>query len=106
MWEVSKFGDNLVLYNQIKAPETSESITKIAKESEVISTVSREIKVYTEEYHLNQVPDEIREFIRKIEFNETRNYVKKVVKKYFAYSNRSRKIRLVNLNPDRAASID
>jgi len=66
LWEVSKFDDNLILYNQIKAPEISESITEIAKGSEVINTVSREIKVYTEEYHLNQVPDEIKEFYEKV----------------------------------------
>jgi len=66
LWEISIFSNDLVIYNQLKSPDTSESITKIARGSEVINTVSREIKVYTEEFHLNQVPDGIKESYERV----------------------------------------
>jgi len=56
LWEVSKFANGTLLFNQLKSPETSESITKISRRSEIVQKVSREIKVYTEEDHLDGLP--------------------------------------------------
>jgi predicted transport protein len=58
LWEISKFDNGTLLFNQLKSPETSESITKISPRSEIVQKVSREIKVYTEEDHLNNLPNE------------------------------------------------
>ena len=58
LWEISKFANGTLLFNQLKSPETSESITKISPRSEIVQKVSREIKVYTEEDHLNGLPNE------------------------------------------------
>jgi predicted transport protein len=58
LWEVSKFENGALLFNQLKSPETSESINKISSRSEIVQKVSREIKVYTEEDHLNGLPNE------------------------------------------------
>jgi len=58
LWEVSKFENGTLLFNQLKSPETSESITKISPRSEIVQKVSREIKVYTEEDHFNGLPNE------------------------------------------------
>jgi predicted transport protein len=58
LWEVSKFENGTLLFNQLKSPEMSESITKISPRSEIVQKVSREIKVYTEEDHLNGLPNE------------------------------------------------
>src|SRR4030066_220813 len=58
LWEVSKFENNTLLFNQLKSPETSESITKISQRSDIVQKVSREIKVYTEEDHLSGLPNE------------------------------------------------
>lgn len=59
LWEISKFTNGTLLFNQLKSPETSESITKISPRSEVVQKVSKEIKVYTEEDHLNGLPAEV-----------------------------------------------
>ena len=58
LWEVSKFENGTLLFNQLKSPETSESITKISQRSDLVQKVSREIKVYTEEDHLSGLPNE------------------------------------------------
>ena len=64
LWEISKFSNETLLFNQLKSPETSESITKITPKSEIVQKVSREIKVYTEEEHLNGLPNEVVELYR------------------------------------------
>ena len=58
LWEVSKFANETLLFNQLKSPETSESITKVSPRSDIVQKVSREIKVYTEEDHLSGLPNE------------------------------------------------
>jgi predicted transport protein len=58
LWEVSKFENGTLLFNQLKSPEMSESITKVSPKSEIVQKVSREIKVYTEEDHLSGLPNE------------------------------------------------
>ena len=59
LWEVTRYLHNIILFNQIKSPDKSESITKISR-SEVIDRVSREVQAYTEDYHLNHTTDAIR----------------------------------------------
>lgn len=66
LYEVSKFENDTVLFNELKSPETSESINKISKQSETVKEVSREIKVHTEEEHLLNMPDEIKDFYGEI----------------------------------------
>jgi predicted transport protein len=58
LWEVSKFANDTLLFNQLKSPEMSESITKVSPRSEIVQKVSREIKVYTEGDHLSGLPNE------------------------------------------------
>ena len=66
LWEVSKFENGTLLFNQLKSPETSESITKVSPRSEIVQKASREIKVYTEEDHLNELPNEIIELYQAL----------------------------------------
>jgi predicted transport protein len=42
------------LFNQIQAPQTSESISTVTHKSEVIRRVSQEVKVYSEQSHLDK----------------------------------------------------
>jgi predicted transport protein len=51
LWEARKYDNGTVLYNQIVAPDASESIKSITKRSPVIQKVGREIKVYSEDDH-------------------------------------------------------
>ncbi len=86
LWEVKKYENNTVLFNQLKSLETSESITKISSKNSVIRKVNKEIKVYTEERHLQKMPEEIvaiyeelKERIlnlgENIEIRPTKNYI-------------------------------
>ena len=59
LWEISKYQNNLIQYNRLKSPETSESINKISKSSEIVDKVTEEVKVYTEEDHLKSADKEI-----------------------------------------------
>lgn len=59
LWEISKYENNTILFNQLKSPEISESITKISQKNDVVQRVSREIKVYTEEDHLQGMPEDV-----------------------------------------------
>ncbi len=70
LWEVSKYDNDLVQYIRLKSPETSESINKISKKSEIIKNVSEEVKVYIEEDFLSVCSDEI-----KTPYNELKNKV-------------------------------
>lgn len=54
LWEVKQYSNKTVLFNQIKSPEKSESITKISPKSELVRSVSQEVKEYTEEFHLER----------------------------------------------------
>ena len=64
LWEISKFANGTLLFNQLKSPETSESITKVSQRSEIVQKVNREIKVYNEEDHLTGLPNEAVELYR------------------------------------------
>jgi predicted transport protein len=66
LWEISKFANGTLLFNQLKSPETSESITKVSPRSDIVQKVSREIKVYREEDHLNGLPSEIVELYQEL----------------------------------------
>lgn len=58
LWEVSNYENGLFQYDRLKSPETSESIRKISKKSEIVEKVSEEVKVYTEEDFLSACSDE------------------------------------------------
>lgn len=51
LWEVKKYDENLVFFNQMRASEKSESIKTISK-SKDIERVSREVKQYSLEDHI------------------------------------------------------
>lgn len=50
LWKVNKFNNETILYDQIEASNTSESINKISK-NKVIENVTREIKKHTIDDH-------------------------------------------------------
>jgi hypothetical protein len=58
LWEISKFANDTLWFNQLKSPETSESITTVSSKSEIVQKVSKEIRFYTEEDHLSVLPNE------------------------------------------------
>jgi predicted transport protein len=66
LWEVSKFENGTMFFNQLKSPETNESITKITSRGGIVQEVSREIKVYAEEDHLSGLPNEVNELYQEL----------------------------------------
>jgi predicted transport protein len=63
LWEVHKYKNNIVIFNEIKPLQTTESISTIAKTSKnpEVKRVSQEIRVYTEEDLLKVCNDEIKD---------------------------------------------
>ena len=65
LWEISKFDNDTVMYNQIRTSGSQESIKTISQQNEAISVVSKEIKVFTEDDNLIKASDETKELYEK-----------------------------------------
>ena len=62
LWEIKSFECNIIVLNPIKKSHSAPSIKQIqAKEDSNIDKVVKEIKVYTEESHLEDKSDEVKE---------------------------------------------
>lgn len=61
LWEVKKYKDNVVNYNQIKTAGSVESVKIISRQNQDVNKVTKEIKVYTEAEHLAIASDTITE---------------------------------------------
>lgn len=57
LWEIKRYSNNSIIYNQIKTSGAQESIKTISKQDETIEKVSKEIKVYTEQELLVKAND-------------------------------------------------
>ncbi len=66
LWEVKRYGNRSVNYNQIQTGGAKESVKTISKQNEQIEVVSREIKVYTEQEHIDRAIDEIKELYQRV----------------------------------------
>lgn len=66
LWEVIRYENDTVLFNQLKAPKSSESITKVSSKSEIVKKVTDEVKVYTEEDHLKTTSDDVNELYNEL----------------------------------------
>lgn len=78
LWEVKRFSNDTMYFNPIKASRTSASINTIATTSEVVSSVSKEVKVITEEMHFEngsqetvELYNKFKEFILSLNTNMT-----------------------------------
>jgi len=66
LWEVKRYENDTVSYEQIQKTGAQESIKTISKTDKNVDAVAREIKVYTEEEHLSNVTEEIKELYEKL----------------------------------------
>jgi predicted transport protein len=102
LWEVKRFENNTVSYEQIQKSGAQESIKTISKTDHTIDNVAKEIKVYSEEEHLENANEEIKELYEKIK-NAILNFDNievKPKKKYIAFvSGRN----VVDIHPQRKA---
>jgi predicted transport protein len=65
LWEVKQYENGIVSINQIKKSNAAESIKAITDKNKDLQEISKEIKVYTEDDHLNGKPDETIELYEK-----------------------------------------
>jgi predicted transport protein len=66
LWEIRQFSNCTISFNQVVTKGSVESIKTIAKGSEEIEVVSKEIKVYSEDDHLANGTDETNELYNKL----------------------------------------
>lgn len=61
LWEIRRYNNQTVNYNQIKTSGAQESVKTISRQDEAIEKVTKEIKVYTEDEHLEKGTEETKE---------------------------------------------
>jgi len=62
LWEIKHFENDVIVINQIKKSKSAPSIKQVQQnDNSEISKVSKEIKVYTEEDHLQSKNDDVKE---------------------------------------------
>ena len=61
LWEIKKYENSTVSYEQIQKAKAQESIKTISKTDQKTANVIKEIKVYSEDEHLKNVNEEIKE---------------------------------------------
>ncbi|CEQ15099.1 DUF5655 domain-containing protein [Paraclostridium sordellii] len=93
LWEVKRFSNDTISFNNIKPSKTAESINTIANTNEQIKTVSKEVVVYTEEEHINNSSEDIIELYNTIKefilgLDESINIKAKKLEIGFAYKNK------------------
>jgi predicted transport protein len=66
LWELTRYNNHLILFNQLRSPDSSESIKKISKENALVQKVSDEVKVYTEEDHLISASEPVEALYQEI----------------------------------------
>jgi len=61
LWEIRRYDNQTVNFNQIKTSGAQESVKTISRQDEAIEKVTKEIKVYTEDEHLEKGTEETKE---------------------------------------------
>ncbi len=65
LWEVKQYTNNTVAITQLKKSKGAESIKPLAQQNKELKKVIDEIKVYTEEHHVDAVTPEMAELYEK-----------------------------------------
>lgn len=102
LWEVKRFENDSISYDQIKKAGAQESIKTISKTDETFEKVAKEIVVYSEEEHLKNVSDEIVELYQKLKTAVLNfdNIEIKPKKKYIAFVSGKN---IVDIHPQKRA---
>ncbi|MFT4032685.1 MAG: DUF5655 domain-containing protein [Siphonobacter sp.] len=66
LWEIKRFENDTVSFDQIQKTSAKESIKTISRNDETVEAVSKEVKVYTEQDHLQKVDFETRELYEQV----------------------------------------
>lgn len=65
LWEVKKYANNTLMFNRIQS-EKGESIAKLSLKNELIRSVAKEIRTYTEDYLLEKADTEIKNLYHEL----------------------------------------
>ncbi len=87
LWEVKRYDNQTVNYSQIQTSGAQESVKTISRDDDVVETVNKEIKVYTEKEHLEVASPEILELYEtfKSAITNLDGIELKPTKKYLAF---------------------
>ena len=66
LWEIRRFSNNTISFNQVVTNGSAESITTISKSTDDIEMVTKEIKVYSEDDHISNGTPETNELYEKL----------------------------------------
>ncbi len=66
LWEIKRYSNKTVSYNQVQTSGSQESIKAISNQNDNIDTVTKEIKVFTEQEHINNGDIENQELYHKL----------------------------------------
>lgn len=66
LWEIKRFENETVSFEQVQKTSTKESIKTISGNNEIVETVSKEVRVYTEQDHLLKVDFETKELYEQV----------------------------------------
>lgn len=66
LWEIKRYNNQTANYNQIKTSGAQESVKTISRQDKTIEKVTKEIKVYTENDHINNGNTETQELYEKL----------------------------------------
>lgn len=94
LWEISKYDNDIILYNRLKSPDTNESINTISSTNSQIKKISKEFKVYTEKEPLRWASELTNEFYFNLKekiLNLDDEIEIHITKNYIAFRNRNNK---------------
>lgn len=102
LWEVKRFDNDTVSYDQIQKAGAQESIKTISKSDETFENVAKEIVVYSEKEHLDNASEDIVELYEKLKaaIQNFDNIEIKPKKKYIAFVSGKN---IVDIHPQKKA---
>jgi len=88
LWEVRRYSNNTIRFDQHKPTSSVASIKTVSKKSEVVEIISREVKTYTEEGHLKIAQPNIAELysrFKELVLSISSDITVKPMKKYITF---------------------
>lgn len=98
LWKVKQYHNETISFTKIESHERVESITKISSKSELVRSVSKEVKTYDEDFHLHKCDEYTKLLYRQIKdeiLSIANNITLKPKKKYIAFIHKTNFVDIV-----------
>jgi predicted transport protein len=92
LWEVKRYSKNLIRFDQHEAVTTNATIKSVTKKSSTVRTITKEVKVYSEEDHLKIAKPDIKELYFKFKDSVlaiSDTFTVKPMKQYIAFKTKT-----------------